>query len=57
VTLEFLIYTMCAVAAFLVIFKPKQEKWAFGLLSGSFAIAFLMYMIAVSSSWVPPVNL
>lgn len=56
-TLEFLIYTMCAVAAFLVIFKPKQEKWAFGLLSGSFAIAFVVFMIAVSNSYVPMVNL
>lgn len=55
--MEFLIYTMCAVAAFLVLFKPKQERWAFGLLSGSFAIAFLMFMLAVNASWVPQVNL
>lgn len=55
--MEFLIYTMCAVAAYLVLFKPRREKLAFWLLSGSFVIAFVMHMIAVNASWVPLVNL
>lgn len=53
---EFLIYSLCAVAAYFVLFRPKREKLAFGILMGSFGVAFIMYMIAVSTSFVPMVT-
>ena len=46
--MEFLIYTMAAVSMALVLFKPALEKWAFGLLTGSFAISAALYIIG---SW------
>lgn len=54
--MEFLIYSLCAVAAYFVLFRPKREKLAFGILMGSFGVAFIMYMIAVSTSFVPMVT-
>jgi hypothetical protein len=55
--MEFLIYTIAALSAYLVLFKPKRERLAFGLLSASFAIAAAMFLIAVSTSYAPIVNL
>lgn len=55
--MEFLVYTMCAVAVFLILFKPKRERIAFWVLGASFAIAAGMFLIAVTSSLVPTVTL
>ena len=46
--MEFLIYTMAAVSMAFVLFKPQWEKWAFGLLVGSFALSAALYLIG---SW------
>ncbi|OKL51976.1 hypothetical protein BSZ39_12655 [Bowdeniella nasicola] len=54
---EFLIYAMAALAAILIIFSPKRERLAFSLALGSFGISAFLYMVSVSGSWVPPVNL
>ncbi|HLR55651.1 MAG TPA: hypothetical protein VK096_02705 [Actinomycetales bacterium] len=55
--MEFLVYTMCAVVVFLILFQPKRERLAFWILCGSFGIAAGMFLIAVTSSLVPTVTL
>lgn len=57
IRVEFLIYTMAAVAGGIVLFKPKFEKLAFWLLGGASAIGAVMYLIAANNSWLPAVNL
>ena len=54
--MEFLIYTLAAVAAFLVLFKPQRERLAFGVLGASVLIAVGMFVIATSPSYLPIVN-
>lgn len=55
--MEFLIYTLCGIAAFFVLFRPKQEKLAFYILASSFAIAAVVFLIAIAGSFIPAVTL
>ncbi|ROR96296.1 hypothetical protein EDD28_0879 [Salana multivorans] len=55
--MEFLTYSLGAASVFFVLFRPKRERLAFRLLVAALAIAVVMFMIAVSTSIVPQVNL
>lgn len=55
--MEFVFYSLCAIALALVLFKPEKEKLAFSLLVGSFAFSVLMFFMASATSIVPAVNL
>lgn len=46
--MEFLIYTMAAVSMGFVLFKPRKERLAFGLLFSSFVLSMVLYIIG---SW------
>ncbi|MFP4149498.1 MAG: hypothetical protein ACLFS9_09800 [Nitriliruptoraceae bacterium] len=54
--MEFLIYTLAAIAAAIVLFKPQRERLAFGVFSASVLIAVGMFVIATSTSYLPIVN-
>ena len=54
--MEFLIYTLAAVAAFLVLFRPQRERLAFIVLNASILIAVGMFVIATSRGYLPIVN-
>ncbi|MGP1579468.1 MAG: hypothetical protein ACTTH5_00360 [Wolinella sp.] len=55
--MEFLIYSLASASLYLVWRKPEREKLAFGLLCAGAAVSAVVFFIAVSSSWVPGINL
>ncbi|MGC3953209.1 MAG: hypothetical protein QM804_02965 [Propionicimonas sp.] len=55
--MEFLVYSLGAVATYLVLFKPQKEKIAFRLLFSALAISVLVFLLAVSTSLIPQVNI
>lgn len=54
--MEFLIFTLAAWSAFIVLFQPKRERLAFIVLTVSFLITVGMFVIGTSVGYLPPVN-
>ena len=46
--MEFLIYGMATVSMGFVLFRPRKERLAFGLLFGAFVVSMVLYLIG---SW------
>ncbi|MDR3346896.1 MAG: hypothetical protein LBS73_06950 [Campylobacteraceae bacterium] len=55
--MEFIMYTLIAISVFLVWRKPAEEKLAFRLFWAGSAMSIILFLIAVSSSFVPAINL